>query len=351
MTDDNATDCCNLPLPLIARCVSYNVETTADIANLRGVCRSFGRMIKGCLPNVGERRGHSLQFPPKRAGENAFVTQLLDKYDPDDLYEAYHMCLGDHHKAREDFPFRVFSDAILEELILLGAPDSFNNVKEKLDAFPDMNGLERMSKSKELCQVLRHAKTVEEFKEASKEVERLGLMKPYSSPENPISLGIDKSLQSEYFVYPCLVALRLPKNSSCIEKTTRLEDGTEILHLTTFSDFDAMHTVGSLDWGCSFLAPVLYSDKFVHRVQVLIKLVGHCEVVLEAFWSGIMESVSFIGIGSAWQELQNKTFVEGVAVVDEVIGPDLQKQLMSQIDTLASRQEEQKRCGLPPKLY
>jgi hypothetical protein len=66
-----------------------------------------------------------------------------------------------------------------------------------------------------------------------------------------------------------------------------------------------------------------------------------------------MESVSFIGIGSAWQEFQNKTIVEGVAVLDEVIlGPDLQKQLMSQIDTLvASRQEEQKRCGLPPKLY
>jgi hypothetical protein len=352
MTDDNATDCCDLPLPLIARCVSYNVETTADIAKLRGVCRSFERMIKGCLPSVGERRGHSLQCPPKRAGENAFVTQLLDKYDPDDLCKKYHMSLGDRHQAQVDFPLRVFSGAILEELILVGAPDSFSNVvkQQKLDAFPDMvlNGLERMSKSKELCEALRHAETVEEFKEASKEVELLGLMKPYSSPENPISLGIDKSLQSDYFVYPCLVALRLPKESSCIEKITRLEDGTEALHLKTFPDFDAVHTVGSMDWGCSFYAPVLYSEQFEYEVQVLIKLIGRRDVVLDAIWSGRMESVSSIGIYSVWQEFQNKTFVEGVAVVDEVIGPDLQKQLMSKIDTLASRQEEHNNVDYHP---
>jgi hypothetical protein len=72
----------SLPISLVARIVSFNVETTADIARLSNISRSFKQMVMSHI-----KAGHCIKCPGRQPYNKSYIHDLIEAESED--YEVF----------------------------------------------------------------------------------------------------------------------------------------------------------------------------------------------------------------------------------------------------------------------
>lgn len=342
----------DLPLQLVAKCVSFNVQTPMDVAKLRLVSRSFGRLLSGILPSIGEERGHHLTCPPKEIGEKAFVQQV-ELYD--EVYESFRISIGDQTTATFDESMcSAFLGHTFIGFTVLDRPCDLQTYKEnntndeskakeidgevEAKAAPELDEKSKLAKIKEVVLALQTFRDVETLGDIVMEIKVNGLFEPNKKADPPIS---SEKLQEEddddIYVYPVVLKISLPKDATCIAGKTSLDDGTQFLHLKNVDEFDN-EVFNVMDFGCEYVGMVTkYSETDGYEeVHVLCRLFAHCDLLCDVD----MDVETSLSMDKIWSKCQEQGIVEGVVVADDVIGKGLKQKLIKDIDGLASRQED-----------
>jgi hypothetical protein len=83
----------SLPISLAARIVSFNVETTADIARLSNISRSFKQMVISHI-----KAGHCIKCPGRQPYNKSYIHDLIEAESED--YEVFEITPGDVFNAQ-----------------------------------------------------------------------------------------------------------------------------------------------------------------------------------------------------------------------------------------------------------
>jgi hypothetical protein len=336
MTSINGKIFPNLPQALVARIVSYKVENTSDVANLRLVCRSFGSMIHAAIRQTSSG-GHHVRCPNRRIGDDSFIRHLLD-YDSDGMWYEYGFFVGDVFSGRS----APFLGADVKTMRFLSVPENLDVPKNLVGQPPAFSSSDiGMEELRHICISLDHAESIGDVQRLYAEAEKKGMLEPIQRGD-PVA-GNPETVTT---AFPVLLTVSVPSDAPCCKK--RSIDGEDWLEIVSTSDSykesDSWKEMVPPESGSIYRAVVVSQEtsadnQEVYVVQVLMRLVtfSYERDLANYFLDPPIVSLPTAAIWNSFQK--NKSLVEGIVIVDDLLGRHLHDSLNGQVNSLATRQE------------
>lgn len=340
-----------LPLSLAGKIVSYNTSTTTDVAKvsqssrrqphevpltiltksclpikLREVSRAFGQTIRSQISSKNSV-SHTITCPGRLGDEKSFVPALTRLGEESDEQS---MIPGDIIGSIDQ---SIFSGEVtLQRAFFLGDGAEEDGVDTKMsnETADGKNALAQ--EIRDAIELIDNAKSMEEFESICRDAKSRGLFAPIKKGGDVHD--DDCSICSyDYSTQKVMAEFTLHEDSDCIVATSEM-----YLELQTSDDVRNISDVHPMHPKSLYIAPITETKESgagkVFSVSVLLD-------IIYAYGIEDTDLVSSLSYEILKHEHQNCIGpVEGVTIVDDFLGEDLVQTLTSNVDALATYQEE-----------